>query len=339
MMTERGARKRLSRRDALRILAVGGGGAAVAWKLGLLGSRAQRLTRSRLLMGTEVRLQLIGPDREAAAAAADATLSEMSALEGLLSRHDAGSELSRLNANGRLDAASGPLLDVLRLADRVARLGDGAFDISVQPVLDLRRAGMSAAPPTAEAIEQALARVDHRSILIEGQSVSFSRPGMAVTLDGIGKGYIVDRGVAELKRRGFDNVFVEAGGDLVAGGERASGRPWRVGIRSPRSVMALQARFDARNRAVATSGDYMQFFAADFSEHHIVDPRSGHSAPELASATVIAPDAATADALATLTLVLGARRGRDLLESLPGCEGYFVSKRLEVTSTSNFVVS
>ena len=83
----------------------------------------------------------------------------------------------------------------------------------------------------------------------------------------------------------------------------------------------------------------MQPYTADLSEHHIVDPRTGHSAPELASATVIAPDAATADALATLTMVLGPRRGRELLEALPGCEGYLVSKNLEVTRTSNFIVS
>jgi len=329
---------RLSRRDALRILAVSGT-AAVAWKLGLFGSRGSVVTRSKVLMGTEVQLQILGPDRDAAAAAAEATLHEMSRLEGLLSRHDARSELSRLNATGRIDAASEALLDVLRLADRVARLGDGAFDVSIQPLLDLRRRGAQHPLPTEEAIEQAVARVDQRSILIEGDRVSFARPGMSLTLDGIGKGYIVDRGVAELNRRGFGNVFVEAGGDLVAGGERESGQPWRIGIRDPRSSLALQARFDARNRAVATSGDYMQPYTADLSEHHIVDPRTGHSAPELASSTVIAPDAATADALATLTMVLGPRRGRELLEALPGCEGYFVSKNLEVTRTSNFIVS
>ena len=81
----------------------------------------------------------------------------------------------------------------------------------------------------------------------------------------------------------------------------------------------------------------MQSYTEDYTRHHIVDPRTGHSAPELASSTVIAPNAATADALSTLTLVLGPAAGRDLLETLPGCEGYFVSKQLEITRTTGFV--
>ena len=82
----------------------------------------------------------------------------------------------------------------------------------------------------------------------------------------------------------------------------------------------------------------MQPFTPDYTQHHILDPRTGFSAPELASSTVIASDAATADALATLTMVVGPRKGRELLEDLPDCEGYFVTKNLEVTRTSGFAV-
>ena len=117
---------------------------------------------------------------------------------------------------------------------------------------------------------------------------------------------------------------------------RARRATWRIGIRSPRRPLSLQARFDTRDRAVATSGDYMQPFAADYSQHHILDPRSGYSAPELASSTVVAGDAATADALATLVMVLGPERGRALLEDLPDCEGYLVRKDLQVVQTSGF---
>jgi thiamine biosynthesis lipoprotein len=330
----------LTRRNALRILAVGGA-AGVAWRLGLLGRPgAGPVTRARLLMGTGVHLTVLHDDVEAAEAAADATLDRMAALESLLSRYRDDSEVSRLNASGRIDDASDALLDVLRLADRVSRMGDGAFDVTVQPVLDLYREALAAGSglPAAERIDHAVERVDHRAVRIDGSSVRLARPDMRLTLDGVGKGYVVDRGVDELKRRGFGRVFVEAGGDLVVGGDKGEGRPWRIGIRSPRPGLALQARFDARDRAVATSGDYMQPFTEDYSQHHILDPRSGRSAPELASSTVLAGDAATADALATLTMVLGPRKGRELLEDLPGCEGYFVSKELEVTRTSGFTV-
>jgi thiamine biosynthesis lipoprotein len=325
-----------SRRAVLRILAVGGA-AGVAWKLGMFDRlRSQSVTRSRMLMGTTVNLTLLG-DREEAEAAAEATLQRMAGLEAQLSRHRSDSELSRLNATGRVDAASEALLDVLRLADRISRLGDGAFDVSVQPVLDLYDRRRPLPPP--EAIEEALGRVDYRAVRITDGTVTLARPGMRLTLDGVGKGYIVDRGLDVLKERGFGDVFVEAGGDLVASGNREGSEPWRVGIRNPRAGLSLQARFEASDVAVATSGDYMQPYTDDYTRHHIVDPRSGQSSPELASSTVIAPNAATADALATLTLALGARGGRDLLETLPGCEGYFVSKQLEVTRTRGFVTS
>jgi thiamine biosynthesis lipoprotein len=207
-------------------------------------------------------------------------------------------------------------------------------------VLDLYRGHLEreGGLPAPEAIERSVARVDHRALRIEGRSVALAAPDMRVTLDGIAKGYIVDRAVEVLERAGFANVLVEAGGDLVASGDKGAGTPWRIGIRSPRPGLAFLARFDARSRALATSGDYLQPFAPDFSSHHIVDPRTGYSAPDLASATVVASDAASADALATLAMVLGVRRSRELLEDLPDCEGYLVSKDLEVTRTSGFAV-
>ena len=337
--SESGNRKLPDRRDLLRILAVGGAGAA-AWRLGLFDRmRTRQVTRSRTLMGTGIHLTVLDDDLEAAEAAADATLGRMADLEALLSRYRSDSDVSRLNRTGHVETASDALLDVLRLANRISEAGDGAFDVTVQPLLDTYRQSSLVAGADGAAIEQAVGLVNHRGVRIDGGGVSLAQPGMAITLDGIGKGYVVDRGVDVLKQRGFRDVFVEAGGDLVASGEKSAGVPWSIGIRNPRSGAGLQARFDARNRAVATSGDYMQPFTADFAQHHILDPRTGYSSPELASSTVIASDAATADALATLTMVLGPRRSRDLLEQMPDCEGYFVTKNLQVTRTTGFEVA
>jgi len=341
MRREHSARLQPNRRDALRMLAVGSG-AALAWTLaGGGGSRVRAATRSRVLMGTGIQLQVLGEDPDAAAEAAEAALGRMAEIESLLSRYRSDSEVALLNTAGRVEHASGALLDVLHLADRISRIGEGAFDVTIQPVIDVYRSHLrrGLGLPHAASIDEARARVDHRAIRIQGTSVTLVREDARVTLDGIGKGYIVDRGVEVLRRRGFGNVFVEAGGDLMAGGTSRRGDPWRIGIRNPRRQLALQARFDTRDRAVATSGDYMQPFAPDYSQHHILDPRTGYSAPELASSTVVASDAATADALATLVMVLGPVRGRALLEDLPDCEGYLLTKNLEVVRTSGFGVA
>lgn len=321
----------LSRRQALRIL--GFGGAAIGLgSLGWLGSpRVQRVTRSATLMGTRVNLTLMGEDREACIAAAENTLTKMQGIESLLSRHQLDSEVGQLNATGEIANPSPALLDCLRQARLISELGDGGFDVTVQPVVDAQRHNLDEA-----AFGDALDRVDYRQLEFDASAVRFLKPRMQLTLDGIGKGYIVDRGVDALRQHGFQNVFVEAGGDLLAAGNRGHGNPWRIGIRHPRPSFTVHSSFETMNRAVATSGDYMQAFTADYSQHHIVDPRTGRSSPQLASSTVVASDTATADALATLTMVMDADAGRDLLESLPGCEGFFVTKQLEVIKTSHF---
>jgi len=327
----------LSRRQVLSIVAAGGA-VGLAWKFGLPGGhKARTATATRHLMGTTLHLTVACDDAAAARAAVDATLARMTELEAALSRYRDDSEVGRLNAAGSIDDAGDDLLALLRLGRDLSERGDGAFDYTVQPLLSLYRDRLrnDHTLPTREQIQARLALVDYRAVRIEGRRVRFEREGMELTLDGIGKGYIVDRGIETLKAHGFGNVLVEAGGDLVASGSKAPSQPWRIGIRKPRAGGTV-LRFDASDRAVATSGDYLQPFVPDCSVHHILDPRTGTSAPELASSTIVAPSAALADGLATLTMVLGSAKSRDLIEGTADCEGCFIGKDLSVTRTSGF---
>jgi thiamine biosynthesis lipoprotein len=155
-------------------------------------------------------------------------------------------------------------------------------------------------------------------------------PGMNLTFDGIAKGLVVDAGVDALRTSGFENVIVEAAGDLLASGERDFQIPWKIGIRPPRNGMTQQLPIlHIKNQAVATSGDYLSSFTDDFSMNHILDPRRGFSSPELSSATVIAPSASLADGLATTIMVLGVQAGLELLKSFPGCDAYLLDKDLQ----------
>ena len=152
-----------------------------------------------------------------------------------------------------------------------------------------------------------------------------------MTVDSIAKGYIVDEGIAALKTRGYEQILVEAGGDLATSGQRSQSHSWRVGIRSPRpNGPVTLATLQVSDRAVATSGDYMQPFAVDFSAHHIIDPRTGYSAPGLSSATVLAPTCMLADALATSMMVLGPEAGLAVLQAFPGCDVLLVDKQLAI---------
>jgi len=318
----------ITRRDALRILACAGAGTLLAWRIGGRESpRPER--RTAMLLGTTVSLTVLGRDREEAAAAADATLRRMAACERVLTRHSPDGDVARLNRTGRLARPAPELLAVLGLAQRLHSWGEGAFDVTVLPALLAERAG--GGPEASGAVDQRRLRVSPGEIVLDG-------PGMGVTLDGIGKGHVIDEGVAELRARGFSDVLVEAGGDLLAAGRRAPDRRWTIGVRHPRR-RALLRRIRVEETAVATSGDTFQAFTPDFSRHHILDPRTGRSAPELASATVLAPTAALADGLATLAMVLGSRRTIALLEDVPrlaGCEALVVDKDGRVVETSGF---
>jgi len=329
---------RITRRRMISIVAAAGAGAWLG-SFGLPHRPPPQARRVRRLMGTDVHLTVVGDDEEHAVAAAESALDRMARLESLLSRHRAESELGRLNRDGSVSQPSRALRDVLGLADRIHSLGDGAFDVTMLPLLDLHRETLARhrALPTPSAIEATVARVDQRALTVDDDEVRLARPGMAVSLDGIAKGWIVDAGVAELVGFGFERVLLEAGGDLVARGRRGDGLPWSIGIRRPRPGLSeLLARFDAVDIAVATSGDTFQSFTPDFARHHILDPRSGTSSPELASATVIAPTAAEADALATLAMVAGSGRTREILETLPGCEACFVTKESVLLRTDGF---
>ncbi len=331
--------ERYSRRQVLKIIGASAA-AGAAWKLGLSGRDLGlvEIAESRVLMGTVVNLTVIGQDRNDANTAVAATLNHMAELETILSRHQPDSESSRLNRDGRLTNASQPLLDVIVQSAQISDISNGAFDITVKPLLDLYQACQKQDElPSATAVAQILQLVNYQNINVSGQTIAFAKPGMGISLDGIAKGYIVDAGTAVLRQHGFTNVMVEAGGDLMASGEKDAAQPWRIGIQSPRPLAeTVLTKFNLNNQAAATSGDYMQPFTPDLSQHHILDPRTGYSSSELASVTITAPSVMLADGLATAVSVLGSQAGLKLINQLNYTEAYLVTKEMQVIQTNGF---
>jgi thiamine biosynthesis lipoprotein len=331
----------ISRRQFMRILAVGGGASLVLGSgLGLTGcGGAADVSETRLLMGTIVNLRVIGGDEPSAREALGAALGHMQELEAILSRFRSDSQVSQLNASGELVGPHAVLYQVLDQAMEISRLSEGAFDVTVKPVLDVyfatQRDGKGL--PNDRELGQALKLVGYQGLELTSELIRLAEPGMAITLDGIAKGTIVDAAVRTLRAKGFFNVLVDAGGDLLGSGERGPQQAWEIGLQSPRQRNALLGRFGVIDQAAATSGDYMQAFDADFRHHHITDPRTGVSSPELASATVVAPTAALADALATTVMVMGVEAGTDLLARQVGCQGLMVTKAMQEIQTAGFI--
>lgn len=330
----------ISRRQFLKILAVGGAAAGLAirfdkdWLDNLNQDLPEVIHETHFLMGCVVNLTLIGDDPSLAKTAATAALAEMQRLAAIFTRYEPNSQLSQLNAQGVLRSPDPALVELLQQADTLSEASQGAFDVSVKPLLDLYQTSRGRDLPSFSEICSALKKVDYHKIVVDNSEIGFSKPGMSLTLDGIAKGTVIDGGVRSLREHGFENVIVEAGGDLLASGSHGLDTPWKIGMRAPRQEVNLKLpNLKVQNTAVATSGDYLQSFVVDYSIYHILDPRQGISSVELASATVVAPRAVLADALATGIMVAGKQAGLELLKQFPGCEAYLITKDLQIVSS------
>jgi thiamine biosynthesis lipoprotein len=230
-------------------------------------------------------------------------------------------------------------VQVLRRAREVSEQSGGAFDVTVAPVLRLyqtRAASIPAGLPDAGELERALALVDYHRLRVDEDVVALDAPGMSITLDGIAKGFVVDRAVASLAAGGADEVLVEAGGDFASGGAGDSEEGWSIAIQDPRDPAGTIGDFRLRGQGAATSGDYVQAFTGDRSLHHILDPRTGRSPAHTSAATIIAPTAMDADALSTAAFVLGPEDGIAFLTRLPNAEGLLVAKDGSPSRTPGF---
>jgi thiamine biosynthesis lipoprotein len=228
-------------------------------------------------------------------------------IEAQMSLFRAGSALSRLNRDGHLDAPPAELRELVAIASDIARRSDGAFDPTMQPLwLAFAHAQAQGRLPTHGEVAAARALVDWRGLRL-GDAVRLARPGMGVTLNGIAQGYAADRVRGVLLAHGVRHALVDAGEFAMAGRDPAGAR-WTLGIADPRDEGRLVARLFADGRCVATSGDDQTTFSADHRHHHILDPHTGWSPPDIAGVTVAAPTGALADALTKVFFIAGPTR-------------------------------
>lgn len=269
-----------------------------------------RLHRFRAqLMGTPWTVTIADPRESAALTpAVNAAFAEVERIEALMSEWRSSSAISAVNLAAGKAPVQVPLevIVVMRKALVVARQTNGAFDPTWAALRGVWN--FKADPPQLplkSKLAAAVAQIDYRAVQIERNAVFLPKPGMALGLGGIAKGYGIDRAVAILRARGLTRFIVDGGGDLYIAGEKAPGDPWTIGLRHPRGG-PLVGELPVRDAAVVTSGDYERFFELGGRRyHHIIDVRTGMPADKSIAVSLIAPDATTADAWATGLFVLG----------------------------------
>jgi thiamine biosynthesis lipoprotein len=279
--------------------------------------------------------------------AVDEAFKEMKRIESILTHYQKDSDISRWNRAG-----TSPLkveketLEIMRRAIDFYGCSDEAFDVTLLPILELWGFAQDKTSskgkhfvPADEEIKKKLRFVGSDKIIIDEKNsqVKFVISGMKVDLGGIAKGFIVDKAVERLKNKGVKSALINAGGDIYCLGSKKDGSDWMVGIEHPRKK-GIFATLKLKDKAVATSGDYQNYFlAGDKRYSHIFDPRTGYPVENnCISVTVIAPNCTTADALATAIFVLGPEDGLRLIEKLEDSEALIVTeedKKLKVTMT------
>lgn len=270
---------------------------------------------SKILMGTVVETTARYPDVVQCKEALLQAYREMERVENLLSYQKSESEIAKINAAAGKSPVhvSAETFDILQRAIGYAKKLNGLFDVTIGAVSSLW--GFSSPegghlPDEAE-ISRKLTKVNFNDLILNADDTTafLKRDGMMIDLGGIAKGYAIDRGSAVLNKNGITNFILNAGGDMFVSGQKDDDTPWKVGVKDPRNSQDLIARFDLKDYAVATSGDYERFIIVDGKRYcHIFDPRTGFPGDLSQSSTTFAATAEEADVLATYLFLIGAQQ-------------------------------
>jgi thiamine biosynthesis lipoprotein len=268
---------------------------------------------NRLLMGTI--WEVASPNKQAGAI----VLSEASRIDQLLSKYIPSSEISQLNRLGKLKV-SAETFYIIKKSLEFCQLSQGAFDITVAPLVDLWGfSNQEFQVPGDDKIRAVLKLVGSDKIILHEKNnvVEFNVPGMRIDLGAIAKGFALDCAVKKLKENKIDNCLINAGGQVYALGDKF-GTPWKIAIRGA-GKSEIAGTCELKNKSASTSGNYEQFFLKNgFRYCHIIDPRTGYPAQsQITSVTVIADQGLTADALSTSIFVLGKKGVKEILRKFP----------------------
>ena len=293
-------------------------------------------------MGSAFEFTIVS-DEETASGHLNAAIEEVQRIEALLTEFNANSQTSLINQNAGIKPVHvNP--EVFRLIERsvnVSRLSQGAFDITASLLKKLydfkkKEQGM----PSQEVIDQALRKVGAEKIrLRKPNSVLLKVPGMHIGFGGIGKGYAADAVKELMIANGVHAGVINASGDLTAWGNREDGTQWKVGIADPNERNQILMWVPISNGAVATSGDYEQYFEwKGVRWTHNINPKTGWPVTGMKSVTIISPSAELSDALATAVFVMGAEVGLHFIEQLPNTHAIMINDNNKVFSTKNINV-
>lgn len=283
--------------------------------------------QTRFLMDTYCTIQCFGP-KHLTKKAINAALDRIEEIDRKFNFLDSASPLYAFNHQNE-SIRDSEIISLIKVAQDVSEQSKGAFDITIQPLVELWGFyGDSPALPAKEKIEDCLNNLGYKYLMVTEDEIKNLKPGIRIDLGGIAKGYSLGEAAKVLRSFGIDSALIDAGGDVYTMG-KIKGKNWKIGIRNPRGegVIGIVQTSDL---TVVTSGDYERYFFEDSARYcHIIDSRTGYPAQDLISATVISQDPTLADAWATALFVLGTD-GMKIIEESPNLEAMIVTAEMQV---------
>lgn len=303
------------------------------------------VTQNKFLLGTVVTITLYdNPEEEIF----DEIFNELEKIEKEMTINNAiTSEVIEINNHAGIEGVkvSKNTFDVINTGLNYSKLANGAFDITVGPLVKLWEIGFTdARVPSHEEISKALELINYEDVELneEQLTVKLTKPGMMIDLGGIAKGYAADTAIKILKEHGNQHAIINLGGNVYAYGDKPQDQPWKIGIQNPFLPRGEYLGIaSVKNKAIVTSGTYERFFEQDgVTYHHILDPKTGYPVSNnIVSVTIIADNSMVADALSTAAFALGIESGLALIESLDQVEALYITNDNQIYPSSGFMQS
>jgi thiamine biosynthesis lipoprotein len=295
------------------------------------GAQAKPVRWDGTALGAPASIRLFHTDEAQARAAIAAGLDELKRLEAIFSVYRADSSISLLNREGVLENAPDDFVAMLTRALALAKISDGVYDPTIQPLWQTYfrhfiASNPDPAGPAQRDIAAALELVDWRAVVVDaGRSrVSFARPGMGLTLNSGAQGYITDRVTDVLRSHGFDRMLVDMG-EPRALAAKPDGSAWRIAIANPADPGSTVTTLEVVDKCVSTSGGYGTLFDDAGAFTHLIDTRSGRTAPAMLGVSVVADKGIIADGLSTAMLMAPVERRHAILKAAGGDKAIYVT--------------
>jgi thiamine biosynthesis lipoprotein len=295
--------------------------------------KEQKLTSEEFLMDTFVSISTYGTDTDFLQQATKKAFQEMRRIAELTDRFSlSGTTAAKLSDVVRINENAGikpvvideDVFEMLQAAQEYSQLTEGAFDVTIGPLLDLWGFGREKQKkPTVNELQRVLTLVDSEKLVLdqEKQCAFLSEQGMSLNLGAVAKGYAVERAAKVLAEEGVERALINAGGNIKVIGEKAKRQPWKIGIQDPRDSSALIGVLSLEDEAIATSGDYNRTIEiAGKRYHHLLSPQTGYPVGYNMSVTVVTHDAGQADLLSTALFLLEPQQALDLVAKLNDTE-------------------